>query len=58
MLPQLQHAEKIVARAFAVLHGRSHSCRGAEADHHVLVTMESPPLQFDAVFSSLLCLVV
>ena len=34
MLPQLQLAEKIVARAVAVLHGRSHPCCGAEAVSH------------------------
>ena len=35
--------------------GRSYSCRGAEADPHVLVTMEISQLQFDMVSSSLLC---
>ena len=39
----------------ALHQGRSHSCRGAEADPHGPLTMEISQLQFDTVFSSLLC---
>ena len=34
---------------------RHHPCRGAEADPHGPLTMEITQLQFDMVFSSLLC---
>ena len=49
--PVVQTAENCWFSAVAVHQGRSHSCRGAEADPHGPLSMEIPQLQFDKVSS-------